>query len=132
MFILPRRKLPQQPQELAAALEEGLRQFVSSSRNIVRIDGGDLQALERIAIDLSEAQVEAVQQPVRVGAKQSEPALFTRNLTLSAKPLRVYGSEMYLDFRANDVHLNQAPLGNGTLVLLVHRAASGDLKVETE
>lgn len=130
MFILPRAQLPQQSQELAAALEEGLRQFVSSPRKIVSINGEKLADLDALEIDLSGATVTSYRPRFRIDAADAAFAFASRTLTISGQPLLAFGEEVVLQLHATNAGFKKAGLAGGNLLVVLNHAASGNFRAQ--
>jgi hypothetical protein len=130
VFILPRDRLPEEPDDLARALEQGLRAFVSRPHPIVTIRGDNIQELDAILLDFSGAEVHAVQQPPPIAASNTTPAVKTRDFSVTGRPLHVFGSQIAFELRAEDLEFNQAQQADGKVVLVLHRAASGDFRFD--
>jgi len=54
MFLLPRDEIPEAPDALAQAIEEGLRNFVSRPDKMVVVRGADASALASPVCDLGQ------------------------------------------------------------------------------
>jgi hypothetical protein len=129
MFVLPRNELPQTSDELTVALEEGVRELASGAKPVIIVRGADLRQLDEIIVNLSGAIIDLRHPPVFPKSSRSEPAISVRKLIVSAKPAKVLGSELNFDFAASNVELNQARVSNGKLLLTLHEAGLGEMRV---
>ena len=73
MFLLPRNQIPQTPEELAQAIEDGVRTFASRPQKMVVVHGGDASALDSIVVDLSGANIDHHHRPPPLDRAGSEP-----------------------------------------------------------
>lgn len=129
VFILPRNELPKSPPDLAQALEDGFRQFVSKNGTIVSIAGDELGDLQSLCINLSGATINSVREPpVRTDKSMGSPAVTTREFALIGKPITVEGAQLEIELRAQNVHLNAVQLTTNELALSLNRAAAGTLQ----
>ncbi|MGI9114216.1 MAG: hypothetical protein DLM52_06330 [Chthoniobacterales bacterium] len=131
MFLLLRHDLPQTPEALAAALDEGLRAFVSRPAPMVSIAGDKVSALKSIAVDLSGARAESARLPPRPRLDNLRPAISATELSVTAEPISLFGAAVNFQLKANEVQLQQAPQPDDKSLLILHRAQAGDLRLET-
>lgn len=130
MFLLLRPDLPQEPEAFAAALDEGLRAFLSRPEPMVAVRGDDTRSLESISVDLSGARAESWRVPARPQLSSLQPAISVDKLSVNAEPLSLFGAEVNLRLAAVEVQLQQARQPDDTLVLILHRARAGNLRIE--
>ncbi len=131
MFLLSRPDLPEQPDELAKAMEDGLRVIVSKTQAMVSVRGEDVRALDAIAVDLSGGNIDSVRRLTKPQLTGTEPALSAGELSVLANPLSISGGEVSFELYASGVELAQARQPDNKLLLMVHRAASGSVRLET-
>jgi hypothetical protein len=131
VFFLPRPDLPETPDALAAALEEGLRLFVSSPAKMVSVRGNKLRALDAIRIDLSGASVDSLGPRSRPQLSNRQPAMSVGELAVKGEPISLFNGEVAFALNATSVEFQQARQPDGNLLLVVQRAASGDVRIET-
>ena len=130
VFLLPRSELPEQPERLSKALEDGLRVFVSRTQPMVSVRGDDVRTLEAISIDLSNARVDSLRRPLRPKLGETTPALSAAEFSVMAEPLSIFGGEVAFQLHALNVEFAQAKQPDNKLLLLLHRAASGTVRIE--
>jgi hypothetical protein len=130
VFLLSRSELPEQPHKLAKALEDGLRIFISRTQSMVTVNGDNVHELDAIAVDLSSASVDFLRQPARPQLANAKPALSVAKLSVQANPVFVFGSELSFQLHATRVELAQAKQADDKLLLILHRAASGYVRIE--
>jgi hypothetical protein len=129
MFILSRNELPQTSDGLAVALEEAVREFASGTKPMIIVRGPDLQRLDEIIVDLSGAVIDPRYRPVMPRLPKTEPAISVGRLSVSARPVKVLGSELTFDFAGSNVQLNQARASDGKVLLILHQVGSGEMRV---
>jgi len=132
MFYLAGNGLPRSAQELASSLRESLQQTFAPNENLtVRIEGGNYPDVTSVCIDLSGGNVDAGQIPPRpVGVGRSRPGLYTRKLEISGRPIRVQGTEVYLDLAATDARFDYDRDKEGRPLLLLAAAREGNIEVK--
>jgi hypothetical protein len=130
VFLLSRSDLPEQPDKLAKALEDGLRVFISRPQPMVTVRGDNVRALDAISVDLTGARIDFLRRPARPQLTDTKPALSAGELSVLASSLSIFGSEVAFQLQASDVELNQATQPDNKLLLVVHRAASGSVRIE--
>jgi len=129
MFVLPRKDLPQTSDELALALEQAVRHFASGTKPTIIVHGADLQRLDEVIVDLSGAGIDPRYPPVIPKLSRTEPAISVGKLSISARPVKVLGSEVTFDFDASNVRFNQARASDGNVLLTLHQADLGEVRV---
>ncbi len=130
VFLLSRSELPNQPDRLAKALEDGLRVFVSRTQPMVVVRGDDVHALDAISINLSDARLDFLRRPIRPRLGETTPALSAAEFSIIAEPLSIFDGEVVFQLHASDVEFVQAKQPDDKLLLLLHRATSGNLRME--
>jgi hypothetical protein len=130
MFLLSRSELPVQPDRLAKALEDGLRVFVSRTQPMVTVRGNDVRALEAISINLSDARLDFFRRPIQSRILERTSALSAAEFSVMAEPLSIFGGEVFFQLHASDVEFVQAKQPDDKLLLLLHRASSGSVRME--
>jgi hypothetical protein len=130
MFLLPRNQIPQTPEELAQAIEDGLRTFASRPQEMVVVHGGDASALDSIVVDLSGASVNHHHRPPPLDRQGGTPAMLVRHIYIAGEPIKLLGSDFSFQFEASNVEVYQKPQPNGKLLLTLHRAQDGNVRFE--
>jgi len=130
MFLLPRNQIPQTPEEVGQAIEEGLRNFVTRPQSMVTVRGSDASALDSIAVDLSEATIDHHHRPPPLDREGASPALLVRHIYVAGEPIKLLGSDFSFQFEAFNVKLYQKPQADGKLLLILHRAQDGNVRFE--
>jgi hypothetical protein len=122
--------LPEQPAALAAALDQGLRVFVSRNEPMVTVRGANAHALEVIAIDLSGGRIESLRRMPRPAIGQTEPVIATNEFSVKANPLSIWESKIAFELNARDVELAKAKQADEKLLLVLHQAEWGNVRIE--
>src|SRR5437667_8391917 len=122
MFLLPRNEIPETPEALAQAIEEGLRTFVSRPDKMVAVHGGDPSALDSIAVDLSGATIDHHHRPPPLDREGPSPAMSVRHIYIAGQPIKLLGSDFSFQFEASNAEVYQKPQPDGKLLLILHRA----------
>src|SRR5438067_8036868 len=130
MFLLPRNEIPETPEALAEAIEEGLRTFVSRPDKMVVVRGGDAQALDLIAVDLSGATIDHHHRPPPLDPVEAVPAMVVRHIYISGEPINILGGNFSFQFETSNVELYQKVQPEGKLLLIMHRAQDGNIRFE--
>jgi hypothetical protein len=130
VFLLSRSHLPEQPSALATALDQGLRVFVSRSEPMVTVRGSDVSTLDEIAIDLSGGRIESLRRLPRPVVGVTKPAILTGEFSIKAKPLSIWDGEITFEMTARNLELAQAKQADKKLMLVVHRAERGSVRIE--
>jgi hypothetical protein len=130
MFLLPRNEIPETPEALAQAIEEGLRAFVSRPDKMVVVRGGDTSALDSIGVDLSGATIDHHHRPPPLDPSEAIPAMVVRHIYVSGEPISILGGDFSFQFEASNVELYQKVQPEGKLLLIMHRAQDGNIRFE--
>src|SRR6266513_2914822 len=130
MFLLPRTEIPQTPDALAQAIEEGLRTFVSRPDKMVVVCGGDASALDSIAVDLSGATIDHHHRPPPLDPSEAIPAMVVRHIYISGEPISILGADFSFQFEASNIELYQRVQPEGELLIIMHRAKDGNIRFE--
>jgi hypothetical protein len=130
MFLLHRNQIPQTPEELAQAIEEGARTFASRPQKMVVVRGGDGSALDSIAVDLSGATIDHHHRSPALDREGASPAMLVRHIYIAGEPIKLLGSDFSFQFEAFNVEMYQKPQPDGKLVLILHRAQDGNVRFE--
>src|SRR4029077_19858000 len=116
MFLLPRNEIPETPEALAQAIEEGLRTFVSRPDKMVVVHGSDTSALDSIAVDLSGATIDNHHRPPPLDPLEAIPAMAVRHIYVSGEPISIFGGDFSFQFEASNVQLYQKVQPEGKLL----------------
>lgn len=130
MFLLPRNKIPQTPEELAQAIEDGVRTFASGPEKMVAVRGDDLSALTSIAVDLSGATINPDRRPPRVDPEGAGPAMLVHHIYVAGDPIQLLGGDFSFQFEAYDAEVYQKAQRDGNLLLILNRAQDGNVRFE--
>jgi len=130
MFLLPRNQIPQTPEELAQAIEDGVRTFASRPQKMVVVHGGDALALDSIVVDLSGANIDHHHRPAPLDRAGANPAMLLRHIYIAGEPIKLLGSDFSFQFEASNVEVYQKPQPDGKLLLTLHRAQDGNVRFE--
>lgn len=135
MFYLSSHDFPRSTQELESSLLESLRTVLAFSpgeSRPVRVEGGNLPAVDRIRIDLSGATVIDTRQPPPrpVGVGQTEPGVQAAQLEILGHPVHVRGAGIHLDLNAGDVLFNYDRDREGRPLLLLAAAEAGRVTIK--
>src|SRR6188472_2496622 len=106
MFLLPRNQIPQTPEELAQAIEEGVRTVASRPQEMVTVRAGDASTLDSIAVDLSAATIDHHRRPP-LDHEGASPALLVRHIFIGGEPIKLLGSDFSFQFEAFNAELYQ-------------------------
>jgi hypothetical protein len=130
MFLLSRNEIPETPEALAQAIEEGLRSFVSRSDKMVVVHGSDTSALDSIAVALSGATIDHHYRPPPLDPSEAIPAMVVRYIYVSGEPISILGGDFGFQFEASNVELYQKVQPEGRLLLIMHRAQDGNIRFD--
>jgi hypothetical protein len=130
MFLLPRNQIPQTPEELAQAIEDGVRTFASRPQKMVVVRGGDASALDSIAVDLSGATIDHHHRPPPLDREGANLAMLVRHVYIAGEPIKLLESDFSFQFEASNVEVYQRPQPDGKLLLVLHRAQDGSVRFE--
>src|SRR5437763_6068529 len=122
MFLLPRDEIPEAPDALAQAIEEGLRKFVSRPDKMVVVRGADASALDSIAVDLSGATIDHHHRPPPLDPSEAIPAMVVRHIYISGEPISILGGDLSFQFVASTIELYRTAHVEADLMLLCHRS----------
>jgi len=130
MFLLPRNQIPQTPEELAQAIEEGVRIFASRPEKMAGVGGADVSALDSIAVDLTGATIDPHHRPPPLEREGARPAMLVRHIYVAGEPAKLLGSDFGFHFEASNAEVYQRVQPDGNLLLLLHRAQDGNVRFE--
>src|SRR5438067_8817173 len=130
MFLLPRNEIPETPEALAQAIEEGLRTFVSRPDKMVVVRGGGPSALDSIAVDLSGATIDHHHRPPPPDPSEAIPAMMVRHIYISGEPISILGGDFSFQFETTNIELYPKAHPEGKLLLIMHRAQNGNIRFE--
>ncbi|CAN5382574.1 hypothetical protein BH20VER3_BH20VER3_10260 [soil metagenome] len=130
MFPLQTDTLPPNAEALREALEKSLGQVLRPSMGeMVTVEDANYPALNAIRVSLDGAT--AIDQPpprLALPNDTIEPALRVENFEMSGHPVRVQGAAIELSCRAREVEIGQGRDASGKIVLLLRKAAEGNLE----
>ncbi len=132
MFALPRAEFPESPTQLAAALEEGLRVFVTGRDGMVSIRGENLRDLTELKADLSGAVLDENYRPALPRLEDTTPAVFSRSVLIKGNPLTVLRHQFELSVEGRNVELHQAKSADGKLWLVLAKADEGQITLSID
>jgi hypothetical protein len=130
MFLLPRNQIPPTPEELAQAIEDGVRIAASRPETMVAVQGKDVSSLDSIAVDLSGATIDPHHRPPRLEREGATPAMLVRHIYIAGEPIKLLGSDFAFQFEASNAEVYQRAQPDGKLLLLLHRAQDGNVRFE--
>ena len=130
MFLLPRNEIPETPEALAQAIEEGLRSFVSRPDKMVVVHGSDTSALDSITVDLSGATIDHHHRPPPLDPSEAISAMVVRHIYVSGEPISILGGDFSFQCEASNVELYQKVQPEGKLLLITHRVQDGNIRFE--
>jgi hypothetical protein len=130
MFLLPRDQLPQTPEELAQAIEDGVRTFASRPQKMVVVRGSDASTLDSIAVDLSGATIDHHHRPPPLHREGASPAMLVRHIYIAGEPIKLLGSDFTFQFEASNIEVYQKRQSDEKILLILHRAQDGNVRFE--
>lgn len=121
--------VPPSPAALEEALKSGFRAYGIEPKAIT-VEGADVSALDRIAIDLSNANVSRATQPPKPG-QAGETVAFAKDFSVKAHPLLLENIPAQFEVNASDVSFGiSSAERNG--VLVPQNAKDGSVLVEID
>jgi hypothetical protein len=130
MFLLPRAQIPQTPEELAQAIEDGVRVAAARPETMVAVQGTNVSSLDLIAVDLSGATIDPRHRPPRLEPEGAIPAMLVRHIYIAGEQIKLLGSDFGFQFEASNAEVYQKAQPDGKLLLLLHRAQDGNVRFE--
>lgn len=132
MFPLFRNEMPSSASELELALNATFARLFSGVTNPVSVRDDSYPQLGGIEITLDRAQLRAdAPRPAKTNAA-TQPALQIAEMKINANEISLGPATADLRLHANDVQLQQTRDANGEIILLVKRAASGEVEVSAD
>src|ERR1700736_6703358 len=129
MLPLHRKQFPSSKDELAQALNEGLRRFAPKSNPLVDVRSRVFPYIDEIAVNLDREQFDLVPSAASPVVGETKPALEAAVVTLSARNISVRGVRMDLRLEARDVVFHKGEDANGDAVLIVQKARDGHIVI---
>ena len=129
MIPLGRKNLPSSKDELARAIEQGLRQWVNKSGSIVDVRARVFPYLDEIAINLDGARLDSLPAAAPPATGEKKPAFEAALVRLSAQNVSVRGVPANLQMEARDVVLQKIDDSNGDILLLPQKARDGHVTI---
>jgi hypothetical protein len=129
MFPLYTKKLPTTAAELAAQLNDSIQRVFSVARSPVSVTAKKFPDLKEIHITLDGAELRGTPPPPPSPKGTGELAYTVGELALNASALSLGPAAVDLRLSAHDVHLHQAPDAAGEIILLLQRAAEGEIEI---
>lgn len=129
MIPLQRAKFPDSIADLAAAMNESLRRYVQTEQPPVTIRSRVFPYLDEIAINFDGAAIDSnlptPAKPVGGTKTACEAAL----VSLSARKISLHGAPLSLHLEARNVVFHEGRNKDNDLLLLVHKARTGNLLI---
>jgi hypothetical protein len=129
MISLRRKQLPSSKDELARAIDDALRRYVSKPGPIVDVRSRVFPYLDEIAINLDGAQFDSPPPAPPAAAGERKPAFEAALVRLSAQNISVRGVPANLQIEAHHVVLQKTDDANGEIILLPQKARDGHLTI---
>src|ERR1043166_559852 len=129
MIPLAADKLPSSRDELARAIEQALRRYVTKSGPMVEVRSRVFPYLDEIAINLNGARFDAAPPAPKPIAGETKPAFEAAVIKLSAQNISLRGVPANLQIEARDVVLQKTDDANGQAVLMPQKVRDGHLTV---
>ena len=130
MFPLRTDTLPEDAEDLQAALEDSLRRVIQPTRDMVAVEDKAYPQLAAIRISLDDARA-GYRPPAGIPAAAGavEPALQVDVLELTGRPFFIADAPVDLSCRARDVRIGQSAGKDGKRLLILQSAAEGNVEV---
>lgn len=132
MFPLCCDELPETAPELEAELNRGLRQFVSTASDPVRVTDLKYPQLEKVTVELVSATLRIEAPPRSDALAAAQPALTVQTVTTRAERLSVGPGKVDVELKAEDVAFHQGRGSDGKIVLLLKNARAGTLNIAAD
>src|SRR2546423_11142094 len=129
MFPLHTKTLPPDAVELRQALEESLRRVISAPSEMVSIEEKQYPQLEALRVSLDGARVSDQSPRPAPHVGEIEPALRVERFEVSGRPVFVEGAAINFACNAQEVQIGQGRDAGGNLLLLLQRAANGNVEI---
>lgn len=131
MFPLGCDNLPETASKLEAELNRGLRQFVATASDPVRVVDLSYPQLEKITVELVDATLRAEAPPRFDTTAAALTALTVQSITARAQALSVGRAKVDFELKADDVAFSQGR-GSGGMVLLLQSARAGIITIAAD
>ncbi|CAN5634383.1 hypothetical protein BH20VER1_BH20VER1_15360 [soil metagenome] len=129
MFPLYTKTFPATAADLAALLNESIQRVFTAARSPVSVTAKKYPELEGIHITLDGAELRSDPPPPPKPKGAGKPAYVVGELHLNASALSLGPATADLRLSARDVHLHQAKDAAGEIILLLQRAAEGEIEI---
>jgi hypothetical protein len=129
MIPLAGNKLPSSREELARAIEDALRRYVTKTGPIVEVRSRVFPYLDEVAINLDGARFDQPPALPTALLGEKKPAFEAAVVKLSAQNIAVRGIQANLQIEAHDVVLQRADDANGQTVLLPQKVRDGHVTI---
>jgi hypothetical protein len=129
MIPLNRDKFPGSTAELAAAMDESLRQYVQKEKPLVTIKSRVFPYLDEIAINFDGAQLDSNLPEPAKSVGETKLACEAALVSLSARKVSLHGAPVNLQLEARNVVFHEGRDNDNKLLLLIHSARTGNLLI---
>src|SRR5437763_11047274 len=129
MIPLAANKLPASRDELAQAIEQALRRYVTKTGQIVAVRSRVFPYLDEIAINPDGARFDAAPPAPKPMLGENKPAFEAALVRLSAQNISLRGVSANVQIQARDVVLQKTDDANGQAILLPQKVRDGHLTI---
>jgi hypothetical protein len=129
MIPLAGNKLPASREELARAIEQALRRYVTKTGPMVEVRSRVFPYLDQLLINLDGARFDSAPAPPAPLSGEKQPGFEAALVRLSAQNASLRGIPVNLQIEARDVVLQKIDDANGQTILLPHKVRDGHLTV---
>jgi hypothetical protein len=130
MFLLPRNEIPETPEALAQAIEEGLRSFVSRPDKMVVVHGSDTSALDSITVDLSGATIDHHHRPPPLDPRKRFQQWWCATFMFQASQLVSLGATSVFSLKLLMSNYIRRFSLKGNCCSSLHRVQDGNIRFE--
>jgi hypothetical protein len=132
MIPLAGTKLPASREELARAIEQALRRYVTKTGSMVQVRARVFPYLDELLINLDGARFETAPTAPPPLTGEKKPAFEAALVRLSAQNISVRGIPANLQIDARDVVLQKIDDANGQATLLLEKVRGGHLTISAQ
>jgi hypothetical protein len=132
MFPLFSSEMPSNADELERLLNESLGRLFTGVANPVAVTDKTFPNLAAIRIKLDGARLRGNPQRPPRAVGETSPAIAADEMQIDARDVSIGPAAANLRLRASGLEFNQSKDADGEIVLLLHRAASGELEVSAD